>query len=46
MACQRPHIAHRKDSGFVRRQRRQRQVTKKLPVDTVEIHYIGLLEGR
>jgi hypothetical protein len=46
MACQRPHIAHCKDSGFACCQGRQRQVTKKLTVDTVKIHYVSLLEGR
>ena len=44
MAGQGPHIAHRKDGRFVRRQGWQRQVAQKLS-GSVVIHHIGRLEG-
>src|SRR4030095_11953936 len=45
MACQRPHIMQRKDCRFIRCQRRQRHVTKKLPVHSMEMDHIGFLES-
>jgi hypothetical protein len=46
MTGERPHIADRKDCWFARREERQREVAKKLTMDTVEIQKIGLLISR